>query len=42
MAAKKENSEKETFTPQEIKETLIVEGDIYSKIANLRTEVKTK
>lgn len=42
MAAKKENSEKETFTPQEIKETLIVEGDIYSKIANLRAEVKTK
>ena len=42
MAAKKENSEKETFTPQEIKETLIVEGDIYSKIANLRVGVKTK
>ena len=42
MAAKKENSENETFTPQEIKETLIVEGDIYSKIANLRAEVKTK
>ena len=42
MAVKKESVEKETFTPQEIKETPIVKGDIYSKIANLRAEVKTK
>ena len=42
MAVKKEVVEKETFTPQEIKETPIVKGDIYSKIANLRAEVKTK
>ena len=42
MAVKKESVEKETFTPQEIKEAPIVKGDIYSKIANLRAEVKTK